>query len=78
MEELRELLVYVRPGLNVAPLGRQTHLMKDLELTACEAMVLVALIEARSGRTFGWEMPLDTLGDLLDYLTAQGIEMEEE
>jgi len=78
MEELRELLAYVKPELVLMPLNRQTYLMEELQLTDFDALVLVALIEARNGRIFGWEKPLETLGDLLDYLTAQGIEMEEE
>lgn len=78
MEELRELLAYVKPELVLMPLNRQMHLMDDLELTDCDALVLVALIEARSGRILGWEKPLETLGDMLDYLASQGVEMEEE
>lgn len=78
MEELRELLAYVKPELVLMPMNRQMCLMDDLQLTDCDALVLVALIEARSGRVLGWERPLETLGDLLDYLASQGVEMEEE
>lgn len=78
MEELRELLAYVKPELVLMPMNRHMCLMDDLQLTDCDALVLVALIEARSGRVLGWERPLETLGDLLDYLASQGVEMEEE
>lgn len=77
MDELREMLLWIRPDGDFADTTRETLLMEDLELDACEGLGLVAMIEARCGRTFGWEAELLSVGDLLDYLSGYGIEMEE-
>lgn len=76
MEELREMLIWLRPETAGTPISRQTRLTEDLQLTACDILGLVAMIEARCGRTLGWERELATLGDLLDYLASQGIGAE--
>lgn len=76
MEELREMLGWLKPETAHTTLTRQTRLMEDLGLSACDGLGLVAMLEARYGRTLGWEMPIATLGDLMDYLASQGIGAE--
>lgn len=76
MEELREMLIWLKPDAVHTAFTRQTRLAEDLRLTACDGLGLVAMIEARYGRTLGWEQELATLGDLLDYLASQGIGAE--
>lgn len=66
--------MWIRPEGDFARATRETPLMEDLD--ACEGLGLVAMIEARCGRTFGWETELHSMGDLLDYLSLQGIELE--
>ncbi len=73
MEELREMFIWLKPDAVHTAFIRQTRLAEDLRLTACDGLGLVAMIEARYGRTLGWEKELATLGDLLDYLASQGI-----
>lgn len=73
MEELREMLIWLKPDIAHTALSRQTRLTEDLRLSACDGLGLVAMIEARYGRILGWEQELATLGDLLDYLAARGI-----
>ena len=77
MEELRELLEWLRPGEDFAQIDRHTRLMEDLQLSSCDGLALVAMIEAHYSRTFAWERELCTVGDLLDDLAAQGVDMEE-
>lgn len=73
MEEMRELLIWLKPETAHIIMTRQTRLTEDLRLTAEDGLGLVAMIEARHGRILGWEKELATLGDLLDYLASQGI-----
>lgn len=73
MEELREMLIWLKPDTVHTAFTRRTRLEEDLRLTAEDGLGLVAMLEARHGRRLGWEKELSTLGDLLDYLAAQGI-----
>ena len=76
MDEIREMLMWIRPGGNFTGLTPETRLMEDLGLSSCEGLGLAAMIEARCGRIFGWEAELHSLGDLLAYLARQGIELQ--
>ncbi|MBE5793690.1 MAG: hypothetical protein E7323_03290 [Clostridiales bacterium] len=69
------LLEFLRPGENFAGLCHATRLMEDLQLSSCECLGLVAMIESLYGRVFGWEAELRTLGDLLAYLANEGVEI---
>ena len=50
MEELREMLIWLRPDIAHTAFTRQTRLTEDLQLSACDGLGLVAMIEARYGR----------------------------
>ena len=76
VDHIRDMLKWLKPGSDLAHVSRQTRLNEDLRLTAEDGLALVAMIEALSGRTYGWERELTTLGDLLDYLASQGIGSE--
>lgn len=76
MDELRDMLLWLRPDGKFSEITDDTPLMEELD--SCEGLALVAMVEARFGRTFGWEKQLHTVGDLLAYLQEYGIEMEEE
>ncbi len=78
METILDMLEWLRPGADFSEVNRETRLMEDLRLTAEDGLALAAMVEALSGRTYGWEHPLNTLGDLLDYLLAQGMELNKE
>ena len=69
------LLEWLRPEESFAHLSPDTRLMEDLHLSSCEGLGLVAMLESLYGRIFGWEWEIHTLGDMLDYLAAQGVEM---
>lgn len=76
VDHIRDMLKWLKPGSDLAHVSRQTRLNEDLHLTAEDGLAMVAMIEALSGRTYGWERELTTLGDLLDYLASQGIGAE--
>ena len=78
MDHIRDMLMWLKPDTDPAQLSRSARLMEDLHLSAEDGLALVAMIEALSGRTYGWEKELNTLGDLLDYLAAQTNDMDEE
>ncbi len=71
MDHIRDMLRWLRPGGDFSGVTRCTRLTEDLHLSAEEGLALVAMIEALSGRTYSWEQELHTIGDLLDYLSAQ-------
>lgn len=71
MDDIRDMLMWLRPGSDFSGVTPETRLMEDLRLTAEDGLALVAMIEALSGRTYGWECDLTTIGDLLAYLAAQ-------
>ena len=77
MEEIRLLLEWLRPEEDFVDVSRRTHLAGELHLSSCEWLGLVAMIESMTGRILSWERDLCTVGDLLDYLAAQGIELED-
>ena len=67
-------LDFILPEGDFAHATRETPLTEELD--ACEGLGLVAMIEARCGRTFRWETELRSVGNLLDYLALQGVELE--
>ncbi len=77
MEEIVEMLGWIRPSLILLPMHRDTGLQEELALDSLEGLQLCAMVEARYGRRLGWEKPIATLGELLDYLKAEGIVLEE-
>lgn len=77
MEEIVEMLGWIRPALQLLPLRRDTLLVEELALDSLEGLQLCAMVEARYGRCLNWDRPLATLGDLLDYLMEEGIAIEE-
>lgn len=76
MDLIRDMLMWLRPGDDFSHLTRSARLMEDLHLTAEDGLALVAMLEAYSGRCYGWEQVLVTLGDLEDYLLSQGLDIE--
>lgn len=77
MDSLLELLGWLRPDGQVDGVTEETRLQEDLQLTSCEMLGLVAMVESFTGRMLRWEAKLLTVGDLLDYLALQGIAIEE-
>lgn len=77
MDDIRDILRWLRPELDAAQVKGSTRFVEDLQMTSLDGLSLVAMVEARYGRTFDWDIELNTIADLLGYLTRQGIEMED-
>ena len=69
------LLEWLRPEETFAHLSLDTRLMEDLQLSSCECLGLVAMIESLYGRSFDWDTEFRTLGDLLAYLAGEGVQI---
>ncbi len=76
MNHIRDILGWLRPELDVAQLEANIRFEEDLHFTSLDGLGLVAMVESLCGRTFSWDTKLSTVADLLDYLSAQGVEME--
>lgn len=77
MDCFQEMLEWLRPDGHFDWVRKETRLLEDLQLTSCEMLGLVAMVESFTGRMLCWEVELLTVGDLLDYLARQGIAIEE-
>ncbi|MBQ7378974.1 MAG: acyl carrier protein [Clostridia bacterium] len=71
LDQLKEIIGRVNPGIDVSTVTPDTKLMEDLKLDSLSIMLLAMEIEAAFGFQFTEPVKFETVQDVCDYLAAK-------
>lgn len=64
-------LISQRKAIQVGRLRRTSHLMRELQFDLVDIVDIILAVESRFHLTIPDEVPLVTVGDLVDYVVAE-------
>ena len=71
LDQLKEIIERVTPGIDVSAVTPQTKLMEDLKLDSLSIMLLAMEMEAAFGFQFTEPVKFETVQDVCDYLATK-------
>ena len=71
LDQLKEIIERVTPGIDVSTVTPETKLMEDLKLDSLSIMLLAMEIEAAFGFQFTEPVKFETVKDVCDYLATK-------
>ena len=71
LDQLKEIIERVTPGIDTSTVTPQTKLMEDLRLDSLSIMLLAMEMEAAFGFQFTEPVKFETVKDVCDYLATK-------
>ena len=70
LNELKEILILIKPSMNLSSVTEDSQLVRDVGLDSLTILLLSLAVENKFGFKFEGTPKFETVGEVIDYISA--------
>lgn len=70
LEELKEILIQIKPSMDLGSINDDSQLVRDLGLDSLTILLLSLAVETKFGFKFEGQPRFNTVGEVMDYIES--------